>query len=116
MKWGILGKRYLLKGSGLSTGDVVEIETTLVDELSLRATIADLRNSLVCSVLGLEEHDGGPVVRLVLLEGAGRACGRSQVVSSGVHGDVERVTTDQLVQVRSVRHTGVDQGVDTVDN
>jgi len=72
---------------------------------------------VVCAVLGLVEHDGGPVVGLVLLERARRArrLGR-QIVGLGVHGDVERVSTDDLVQVWRVGLAGVDQRVDTVDD
>lgn len=47
----------------------------------------------------LKVHDGGPVVRLVLLELAGRASGKLGQVVVGVHGDVEGVTTNDLMDV-----------------
>jgi hypothetical protein len=58
----------------------------------------------------LEVHDGGPVVRLVLLELAGRASSGLGEVGVGVHGDVESITTNDLVDVGG--HTaGVDQAI-----
>jgi len=72
---------------------------------------------MVPAVLGLEEHDGSPVVGKILNEGAGRASGLGgEIVLGGVHGNVERVTTDNLVKMGGVEHAGVDNGVDTVDD
>lgn len=107
---------YLLEGGSLAAGNIVKVETTLVNELSLRATVADLGDTLVGSVLGLVEHDGGPVVGLVFLECARCTGGGGQIMDLRVHGDVQGVTTDQLVKMRSVLHAGVDQGVDSVND
>lgn len=105
------------EGSGLATGDVVDIETTVVDELALGTTVADLGNALVLALLVLEEHDSSPVVGEILNEGARRASGLGdEVVLDGVHGDVERVATHNLVKMGGVEHAGVDDRVDTIDN
>ena len=53
---------YLLKSRGLATGDVVNIETTLVHQTSLRTSIANLGNTSIAPVLVVEEHDRCPVV------------------------------------------------------
>lgn len=72
---------------------------------------------MVLPVLALEEHDGSPVVGKVLHKGA-RSASRlaHHVVGLRVHGDVERVSADNLVQVRRVEHSRVDEGVDAVDD
>ena len=62
-----------LESSRLSTWDVIDIHTSLVDQLPLRPTIADLRHTLVRAILSLEEHHGGPVVGEILFERARRA-------------------------------------------
>jgi hypothetical protein len=107
---------YLLEGRDLSTGDIVDIETTIVDELALGASVAGLGHTLERPVLGLVEHDGGPVVGLVLLERARSARRGFEVVRGRIHGDVERVPTNDLVQVRRVSLARIDEGVDAVDD
>lgn len=70
----------------------------------------------VRSVLGLEEHDRSPVVRLVLDKAAGsalRKCGR---VLGWVHGDVESITPNNLVKMGSVLHAGVDERICSFDD
>ena len=63
-------KSHLLECGSFAAGDVVNIETTFVDELSLRSTVSGLWDADVGSVLVMEEHDSSPVVRLVLNEAA----------------------------------------------
>lgn len=72
---------------------------------------------MVAAVLGLEEHDGCPVVGQILSEAAGCA-GRltGQVVHAGFHSQVERVAADDLVKVGSVADTWVDEGVNAIDD
>lgn len=70
----------------------------------------------VCAVLRLEEHDRGPVVRLVLNEvaaSAGRQLGR---ILAGIHGDIERVTSDDLMKMRCVLHARVDKRICSLNN
>lgn len=108
---------YLLERGGLAAGDVVDIQAAVLDEVALGPAVADLGDADVAAVLVVEEHDGGPVVGQVLLEGARRA-GRlaRQVVRGRVHRDVERVAADNLVQVRRVGHARVDERVGTLDD
>ena len=106
----------LLEGRGPAAGDVVDVKTAVVDELALGTAVARLPDAVVRAVLVLEEHDGRPVVGLVLGEGARGAGGLAgKIVAIGVHGDVERVTTDDLVKMGREEHARVDDGVDTVD-
>lgn len=108
---------YLLESSGLAAGDVVNIKTTLVDQSPLGTAVADLRDTDVASVLVVEEHDCCPVVRKVLLECARCASGQScEVVLDWVHGDVEGVSSNDLVKMRRVQHTRIDDWVGTLDN
>ena len=108
---------YGLERGDLAAGNVVDVETALVDELTLGATVPDLWHTLVGPVLGLKEHDGGPVIGQVLNEAA-RGAGRSgyEVVSGGVHGQVERVAADDLMEMGRVSLARVDEGIDTVDD
>ena len=76
---------------------------------------ASLLDPLVGAVLGLEEEVCGPVVGEVLGKAAGGAGGLAGDVAGG-HGHVERVSSDDLVDVRRGDLAGVDQGVETVDN
>jgi hypothetical protein len=78
--------------------------------------IAYLRHTNVCSVLRLEEHNSSPVVRLVLNEAAGGALGQLCRVVGGVHGYVKRVTSDNLMEMRRVLHSGVDERVSSLDD
>ena len=72
---------------------------------------------MVPPVIALEEHDGGPVVGKVLYKGARGAGGLAhEVMGLWVHGDVERVSADNLVQMGRVEHARVDEGVDAVDD
>ena len=72
---------------------------------------------MICAVLRLEEHDGRPVVGQILLEGAGCAGGLAgQVVSLRIHGDVEGVSSDDLMKMGSVLLARVDDRVNTVDD
>lgn len=61
-------KTNLLESSDGAAGDVVNIKTTVVHKLPLRSTVAGLGHTVVGAVCRLEEHDGCPVVGLVLLE------------------------------------------------
>ena len=109
---------YLLECSDLARGllHVVHIQTTIVDQLALGTTVSDLRYADVAAVLVLEEHDGGPVVGLVLGERTRRALGGLGVVNLGVHGNVESITTDDLVKMGSVLHAGVHEGISSLNN
>ena len=72
---------------------------------------------MVAAVRVLEEHDGRPVVGHILGEAARRAGGGAgHVVRLRVHGGVEGVASDDLVQMGRVEHAGVDQGVGTLDD
>jgi len=106
-----------LEGRRLAAGDVVNVETAVVDELALGTAVAHLGHAPVGAVLGLEEEDGGPVVGHILLEAARRA-GRllDQVMVGRVHGDVEAVAADDLVQMGRVELTRVDDGVGPLDD
>ena len=108
---------YRLESSDSAAGNVIDVETALVDELALGTAVADLGHPVVAAVAGLEEHDGGPVVGQVLDEAARRArrLGR-EVVLADLHGQVERVAADDLVQVGRVADARVDEGVDAVDD
>jgi hypothetical protein len=108
---------HRLESGDLAAGNVVDIEASLVFEPALGAAVANLGDALVGAVLGLEEHDGGPVVGFVLGEAARRAAGPlGEVVVNGRHGQVERVAAHNLVEMGGVADAGVDQGVDTVDD
>jgi hypothetical protein len=58
---------YLLERCRLSIRNVIDIKSTIVLELSLWSTVSNLWNTLVGSVLRLEEHDRCPVIREVPL-------------------------------------------------
>lgn len=74
-----------------------------------------LLNTLVCAVLRLEVQVRGPVVGEILRELAGCAgCGVRDV--TGGHGDVEAVSSDDLVDVGRGDLARVDEGVKTVDD
>jgi hypothetical protein len=107
---------YGLESGGLSAWDIVDIETSVVHQLSLRSTVSNLGHALVGAVLVLEKHDCGPVVGFVLGESAGSAGGLGGQVVCRVHSRVERVATNDLMEMGSVCHTGVDEGIDTVDD
>lgn len=115
--WAHEHRTYRSEGGGLAAGNVVDVETTLVDELTLGTAVADLGNAVIRSVLVLEKHDGRPVVGQILGERAGCA-GRSldQVILDWLHSQVEGVTTNDLVKMGSVADAGVDERIDTVDN
>lgn len=108
---------YLGKGGGAAAGDIVDGQASVVDQRPLGPAVPNLGDSVVRPFLILEEHDGRPVVRHVLGEGAGCA-GRllHEVVAVHVHGDIEGVAADDLVEMRRVEHARVDQGVDSVDD
>jgi hypothetical protein len=64
-----------------------------------------------------ERKGNSPVVALVLNEtarGARRALG--QIIGDWLHGQVEAISTDDLVKVRSIAHSWVNQGIDAIDN
>jgi hypothetical protein len=61
----------------------------------------------VTSVLSLEEHDRSPVVRFILREAARCARGSLGNVVGRIHGNVERISTDNLMKMRGVLHAGV---------
>jgi hypothetical protein len=117
----------LFEGGGFAAGDVVDVEAAVVDELALGAAVTDLGNTTaraligglwkmlgivrVGAVLGLEEHDCSPVVRLVLNEVAACASRELGWILAGIHGDVERVTSHDLVEMRSVLYARVDKRI-----
>ena len=106
----------LLKSGRLAAGDVVDVETALVDELALGTTISGLRNTDVGSVLVVEEHNSSPVVRLVLNEAARCASGQLSRVIVGVHSHVEAIAANDLVEMGSVLHPRVDEGICSLNN
>lgn len=63
----------------------------------------------------LEIQDGGPVVRPVFLETTGRASRETTQIVVGVHGDVESISSDDLMDVRRDQ-SGSDQGVETLSH
>ncbi len=106
---------YGLEGGDLAAGNVVHIEAALVLEAALGPTVADLGDAVVGAVLGLEKHDGRPVVGLVLVEAARRARRPlGQVVVNRCHGQVERVAAHDLMEMRRVAKAGIDKGVNPV--
>lgn len=64
----------------------------------------------------LEEHDRGPVVRLVLVERARCAGGQRGGIVGRVHSDVEGVTSDNLVKMGSVLHARVDERIRSLND
>lgn len=72
-------------------------------------------DSLVCSVAGFEVHNGGPVVGKILGESAGCASGSLADIFGRVHGRVEAVTTDDLVEMRRGDDTRLDERVETLN-
>lgn len=114
---GLRLKTYRLEGSGLAAGDIVHGDAAHLVERALRAAVADLTGAVEAAVLVLEVHGGGPVVGLVLGVGARRAARAArQVVLAHGHGRLERVATDNLVDVRRVGHAGKDEGVGALDH
>jgi len=75
-------------------------------------TVANGGHALVGAIAGLEKEHGCPVVGKVL-SGLARRAGRdrSHVILLRVHGNVEGVAADDLVQVRGGGNTGVDEAV-----
>jgi hypothetical protein len=107
---------YLLEGRDLAAGDVVDIKTAIVDELALGASVSGLGNADVAAVLVLEEHDGGPVVGLVLYEAARCALGLLGDILRRIHGDVEGVSSNDLMKMGGELHAGVDKGIRPLNN
>jgi hypothetical protein len=68
------------------------------------------------TVLCLEKHHSSPVVRFILDEAAGSALRKLRGVVCGVHGDVEGVTSDDLMKMRCVLHAGVDKRICSFDD
>ena len=95
---------------------VVDSETALLLQEFLpieRVEVGHLRDQSVGPVLRrLEVHGGGPVVAEIFrvrARGASRCLGRIMV--GRVHGEVERVTADDLVRMRGGVHAGADDRV-----
>jgi hypothetical protein len=74
-----------------------------------------LRHSLVAAIASAEVHIRGPVVGPIFFIATGCAGGYLGNVGRG-HRYIERITPDDLVQVRGRREAGVDEGVDAVDD
>ena len=69
------------------------------------------------AVAGAEEKNGGPIVGQVFGGNTGRAgCRRGHVVCDWIHGDIEGVATDDLVEMGRGSHAGVDERVKAVDD
>jgi len=76
-----------------------------------------LRDTGEGAVVSVEVHVGCPVVGKILRESArcaGRLLGR--VVHAGLHGRVERVAANDLVDMGGLQHAGVDEGIETFDD
>ena len=85
--------------------------------LSGQALVGELGHSLVRPVTGLEVHDGGPVVGQVIGKGAAGASGRvDEVVGRKVHRRLERVASDDLVEMGRRHGAGANEGVKAVDD
>lgn len=65
----------------------------------------------VGTVLCLEEHDCGPVVRFILNEVAASTCGKRSRVLARIHGDVERIASNDLMKMGCVLHARVDERI-----
>lgn len=74
-----------------------------------------LRHALIGAVARPEVHDGRPVVREVLAEGARRAGGPLRYVRVRIHGRIEAVATNDLVHMGRGRPAGLDNGVESLD-
>lgn len=107
---------HLLECRHLAARNIVDVETTIVDELSLWSTVSNLGHPDVAAILVLEEHNGGPVVGLILLETAGCALGELSRVLGWVHGDIEGITADDLVKMGSELHARVNQGIRSLND
>lgn len=104
-----------LEGGGLVVligGRVVDGHTAATG--TVKVNVGPLRDPDQGAVAGTEVKDGRPVVGEILREGAGCAGGLlANVVSVGVHGHVEHVATDDLVDVRRLHSTWEDEAVMT---
>jgi len=97
-----------LEGRDLAVGEVVDGLFAVRGRVA--EAVADGADALVGAVAGLEEEDGGSVVREVFGWGAaGAGCGCGHVVGGRVHGGVEGVAADDLVEMGRRRHAGVDE-------
>jgi hypothetical protein len=63
----------------------------------------------------LEEQNGSPVVGEIFRETASRACRQASQVIVGVHGNVEGISTNDLVKMRGDDTWGY-QGVKALNN
>jgi len=110
---------YRLEGSDLLVAVRVERLLKVIDSHpSLQVTqesIGILRHALVGPITRLEVHDSGPVVGEVLREAAGGASSPLRNVRCGVHGRVEAISSDDLVQMGRRDDAGLDDGVEALD-
>lgn len=104
---------YLFERRNFSILHIVHAHATLVNQPLVR----DLRDTHVRAVFSSEEQNRRPIVGEILLVTA-RSTRRqfNQIVCGWVHGDVERVAPNDLVQVRREDFTWVYNRVDAVDD
>ena len=94
-------------------GDVVDSDAPVSAETEVRK----LTHALVRAVAGSEVQDGGPVVGQVFGEGAASACRLlDEIVRCRVHGRVERVAPDDLVEMRRGDRAGAHERIETFDD
>lgn len=95
---------------GLTAGCVVDGHAAVPG--AVKVDVGALGHACVAAVAGAEEEGGRPVVGKVLGEGAGGAARfAADVVLRRVHGDVEHVAADDLMDVRGLRAAGEDEAV-----
>lgn len=93
--------------------DVVDCDTTL----NVEADVGNLRNTLEGAILGLEVGISGPVVGEIFRVCAAGAGGLGRgIENTRCHAGVERVSSNDLVHVGATNDTGVNKGVDSVDD
>ena len=97
---------------GLTAGCVVDGHAAVPG--AVKVDVGALGHACVAAVAGAEEEGGRPVVGKVLGEGAGGAARFvADVVLRRVHGDVEHVAADDLMDVRGLRAAGEDEAAGT---
>ena len=109
-------RTYWLEGRDLGARCVSSNVVNCHAALDIKPDVRNLGNPLKGAVLGLEVSARRPVVAEVLRVGAAGASGLGRgVEDTGRHAGVERVASDDLMDVGAPNNTRIDQGVDPVD-